>query len=70
MTIEEIEVRARELESQLERALATMELKNNISKIRYELKTLQAICPHQDDKYNYELKTFCPICGKKFKEGK
>lgn len=70
MTIEEIELQRSILEEQLHRALASMELNDAITKIRYDLKILQAKCPHQDDKYNYELKTFCPICGKKFKEGK
>lgn len=66
MTVEEIQSASVDLEIQLHRAAATMQLDDNIYKIRERLLRLQEECPHQKNGHNYELEERCPYCGKRF----
>lgn len=54
------------LDETLKNALATMEKKDTIRKVRLQLLELQNNCPHYSDKYNFNIVNgICPYCGKK-----
>lgn len=66
MNIENIILRRKELDKQLYIALATMEKKDTIKQIRFEILENQANCPHFDSNYNWTIEEgYCPYCGKK-----
>lgn len=66
MNIEKIIKRYNELEQELHYALATMEKKDDIPKIRELIKENQSKCPHFSNKYNWEIRDeTCPYCGAK-----
>lgn len=66
MTIDEIRIAKSDLEIQLQHAIATMELNNQIKQIRKHILQLQEECPHKESGINYTNNKKCPICGKKF----
>lgn len=50
----------------LMQAVATMEKKDIINKIRAQIRANQDRCPHFSSKYNYVfVDDTCPYCGKK-----
>ncbi len=54
------------LDETLRNALSTMEKKDTVRKIRFQLFELQSKCPHVSTKYNWEIiNNVCPYCGKK-----
>ena len=64
-----IETRER-LDRELRIALATMERKDNILKIRQAIINNQKRCPHVSDKYNWTIAyNTCPYCGFEFSSG-
>ena len=64
MTGKDILIRYKELQNKLTFCLSTMEKKDDIKKIREELKELQQKCPHHDPELNFSLDTGkCPNCG-------
>lgn len=66
MNIEEIISRKTQLEHELKVALATMEKKDTIYKIKNQIAKNQNNCPHFSDKYNLTIvNNICPYCGKK-----
>ena len=65
MNIDEIMVKHAQLEHDLNLALATMERKNEIKRIREEILNNQDHCPHFSEKYNFAIiDGICPYCGK------
>ena len=67
MTVQEVLVNRRRLESELQMALATMEKKNTIHRIKQQLENNQKQCSHTDSNYNWsEQGEQCPYCGMHF----
>lgn len=65
MNIDEIMVKHAQLEHDLNLALATMERKDEIKRIREEILNNQDHCPHFSEKYNFTIiDGVCPYCGK------
>lgn len=66
MNIEEIISRREILNKELRTALASMEQKETIFKIKKQLNELQTECPHFSEKFNWVIADgICPYCGKK-----
>ena len=64
--IDDIIAEKERLERLLKQAIATMEKKETINKIRAQMRINQAKCPHYSTKYNYVfVDDTCPYCGKK-----
>jgi len=64
--IDDIIAEKERLDRILKQALATMEQKDTINKIRAMIRINQARCPHFDTKYNFAwVDDTCPYCGKK-----
>ena len=65
--IDDIIAEKQRLDRLLKQAVATMEKKDTINKIRAQMRVNQARCPHYDNKYNYALLEdgTCPYCGKR-----
>lgn len=68
MTIAEVISERERLETQLYKALGTLEKKDTVRQIYEQLKLIQNNCPHYDESgmYNYAVvdDTHCPYCGK------
>lgn len=66
MTMEEIIATHEDLDRKLQIALATMERKSDIEKLRVQIIENQKQCPHFDNNYNWmPVDDRCPYCGKK-----
>lgn len=64
MTIEEIMARRKQLDTELNHALSTMERKSTIMEIRQQIIDNQKQCPHFSEKYNLGYQNgACPYCG-------
>ena len=64
--IDDIIAERERLERLLRQAVATMEKKDTINKLRAQMRVNQSKCPHFDTKYNYTwVDDTCPYCGKK-----
>ena len=64
--IDDIIVERERLDRLLMQAVATMEKKDTIDKIRSLIRINQNNCPHFSSKYNYVfVDDTCPYCGKK-----
>ena len=64
--IDDIIAEKERLDKELKVALATMEKKDDIPKIRELIKENQNKCPHFSNKYNWEIRDeTCPYCGAK-----
>ena len=70
MNIDEIIKQRTQLNHDLQIALATMERKDTIGKIRSAMLENQNKCPHISDKYNWVMQDgVCPYCGKQLYGG-
>ena len=66
MTGYEVFEKRKDLEKELIIALQTFEKKDNIKRLRKQLRELQSECPHFDKTLNYSfIDDCCPYCGKK-----
>ena len=64
--IDDIIAERERLDRLLMQAVATMEKKDTIDKIRSLIRINQNNCPHFSSKYNYAfVDDTCPYCGKK-----
>lgn len=69
MTTKEIIEKHEILNKKLQMALATMERKDTIAKVRKEIMDLQSECPHFSDDPNFQwtyANGTCPFCGYTF----
>ena len=63
--IQDIIAERKKLEQQLQFALATLNRKDSVFKIREQIKNNQERCPHFSTEYNLEIvNNICPYCGK------
>lgn len=63
-----IQLRYKELSTELRQALSKMEYSDRVFNIRHEINELQKICPHNNGSYDFSDTESCPYCGKKFRK--
>ena len=69
MNIETIIETNKRLNEELRIALATMNLKSDVTRIRNEIKENQERCPHYSANFQWpQIDNTCPYCGKKMGE--
>lgn len=69
MNIETIMKNNEQLQAALKCALATMEKKDTIFKLREAIKENQKQCPHYSNEFQLTwVDNTCPYCGKKMEE--
>ena len=69
MNIETIIETNERLNEELRIALATMNLKSDVTRIRNEIKENQERCPHYSANFQWsQINNTCPYCGKKMGE--
>lgn len=69
MNIETIIETNERLNKELKIALATMNLKSEVIRIRNEIKENQERCPHYSANFQWtQIDNTCPYCGKKMEE--
>lgn len=70
MNIDDIINTRESLDKRLRMALATMERKDTIQKLKEEIIQNQQRCPHFDHNYNWTIvDDTCPYCGMHFATG-
>ena len=60
MGIDNIQLRYKELSTDLKKELSRMERTDKIFVIRHEIKELQKICPHSNGNYDFSDTEECP----------